>query len=839
VDEKTGAVDLALDRRNPRVLYAAMWEHQRRPWKITSGGAASGLYKSADGGDSWRKLSRGLPEGPLGKIGVAVSEANPSRLWAIVEAERGGLYRSEDAGESWKQVSGERVLFARAWYFMRVYADPRDPETVYVLNVDLKRSTDGGKSFETVPTPHADHHDLWISPANSAWMINGNDGGANVSLNGGTTWSRQDNQPTGQFYRVATDDRFPYRVYGCQQDSGCVSIASRTSGSGIGAADWHSVGGGESGFVAFDRDDPTLIYAGANMNQITEYDARSEQVRNIMAYPIQGLGLDARDLRYRFNWNAPISVSTHDPKVIYHAAQTVLKSQDRGWHWVSISPDLTRNQDEKHGSGGGPIMGEAAGGEYYNTISSLVESPHQAGTLWAGSDDGLVHLTREGGNHWENVTPSGMNEAKVNAIEVSPHDPAGAYLAVTRYLLGDPKPYIFKTGDYGKSWTTIVTGIDDGEPVRVVREDPGRRGLLYAGTERGVYVSFDDGAEWQSLRLNLPAVPVTDLAIRREDLVASTEGRGFWILDDLTPLQQMNETVAGRSAHLFAPRKAYRTAGNAPAATGVGRNAPAGAILHYYLARIPADGVRLQITDDSGERIRTFTSLPLRAGMNRLVWDLRHEDAVRVPGTFMAADFFGTVPGHRVPPGTYRVELMLGDVRLSETVEVAPDPRVEVTADDFRKQEELLAAIGRSIDHIHRSIAAMQRVRDQVILAVERAAGLPGADEVEEAGGRLEERISRWEEKLIQTRLETIMDAVNFPTRLNEQFLFLKGAVASADARPTASQRERYQELEAAWAARRQEMKLLLDEVMAFNDLLRRKDVPAVVPPGGMHGDGA
>ena len=831
VDDKTGAVDLSMDPSNPRILYAAMWEYQRQPWKVTSGGPGSGLYKTSDGGENWEELTEGLPEGTLGKMGVAVSPADSERVWAIVEADEGGLYRSDDAGVNWRRVNSERVLFARSWYFMRVYADPVDPDTVYVLNMQMLRSTDGGKSFENVPTPHGDNHDLWIHPLQNGWMINGNDGGANVTFNGGRTWGPQDNQPTAQFYRVTTDNRFPYWVYGCQQDfTGCAAVPSRTSGTGIARQDWHTVGGGESGFVALDPDDPTLIYAGANMNQITEYDRRSGQAKNIMAIPVQGLGLDTEDLRYRFNWNAPIVASPHDYKTIYHAAQLVLKTTDGGQSWEEISPDLTRNEVDKHGAGGGPIMGEAAGGEYYNTITYLVESPHEAGTLWVGADDGTAQITRDGGASWQNVTPPGVGETRVNAIDVSPHDPATAYIVATGFVSNDFEPHIYKTSDYGGTWRSLTRGLPSGDSVRVVREDPGRKGLLYAGTQSGVYVSFNDGALWQGLKLNLPSVPVTDLVVRHNDLVASTEGRGFWILDDLSPLQQMGSVTRDTGVFLFRPRDSYRTKGSSRARPGEGENAPAGAIAYYYLSDAPEEPVRTEFRDESGTVIRTLNSTPTEAGLTRLVWDLGREDIDRVPGTFLAADFFGTVPGYRVPPGKYEVRLTVGDEVLTESLQVLKDPRVTATDAELEEQAAFLGRIRESINAVHKSVILLQQLREQVEARVASTKGLEGESEIAEAGESLSEKLLQLETRLMQPRLETIMDAVNFPTMLNEQFLFLKGAVASADAPPTESATKRFDELQAQWEALQTEMTELMEQDLArFNALFEEHGIPAIV----------
>ncbi|HUP42147.1 MAG TPA: hypothetical protein VM599_02940, partial [Thermoanaerobaculia bacterium] len=602
VSEAAGASGLAMDPTNPRVLYAAFWDHDRDPWRIRSGGPGSGVWKTTDGGDTWERLGLGkdggeegrLPE-VMGKVRVAVSPARPERVWAMVEADDGGLYRSDDAGETWRLVNGERVLRARAWYYTHVFADPVDADTVYVLNAPFMKSTDGGRTFSRVRTPHGDNHDLWIAPEDNRRMVNGNDGGANVSFNGGESWSTQSNQPTAQFYRVDVDSVFPYRLYGGQQDNSTVAIASAARG-GIGRADWYDVGGCESAHVAFDPEDPARIYAGCYQGIITEWDAATRSERTIMAVPFLGLGTHPKDQPYRFNWNAPIEVSPHDPAVIYHAANVLLRSSDRGRTWTEVSPDLTRDEEDKQGAGGAPITDELAGGETYNTIFYLAPSPHEAGTIWVGTDDGLVHVTRDGGASWAEVSPPGFGTAaepgQVNALEVSPHDPAAAYVAVTRYKFGDYRPYAFKTTDYGASWTAIGAGIPEGSWVRVVREDPVRRGLLYAGTETGAFVSFDDGARWQPLELGLPVVPVTDLKIQDDDLVAATQGRSFWILDELGPLRQaggaVEEEVAAAGVHLYEPGRAVRVQWGGGWGGGggdvVGKNPPGGAVIDYVLS---------------------------------------------------------------------------------------------------------------------------------------------------------------------------------------------------------------------------------------------------------------
>jgi len=544
VSDKTGASDLCMDPNNPRVLYAGMWQVYRKPWLLESGGSEGGLYRSTDGGDTWKKLAGGLPEGVVGNIGVAISGARPDRIWTIVEAEKGGVFRSDDGGEKWTKTNSENKLRQRAWYYSRIYADPKNPDEVYVLNTGMYRSNDGGKTFNPIRVPHGDNHDLWIDPDEPDRMINSNDGGANVSFNAGRTWSSVMNQPTAQFYRVITDDRYPYWIYGAQQDNSTIAIASRGRGRGIDANDWYEVGGGESGWIAPKPGDPNIVYSGSYGGHIDRNDHRLNQNRNVVAWPENQIGQAAKDVKYRFQWNAPIVISPHDPNTIYHGAQVLLRSRNEGQTWEEISPDLTRNDKAKQAKSGGPITHDDTGIEIYDTIFYVVESKQEAGTIWVGTDDGLVQLTRDGGKNWSNVTPKGLPEwIRINAIDLSPHDKGKAYVAATMYQFDDLRPHLYKTTDYGKTWTKITTGIPDNAFTRVVREDPGRAGLLYCGTELGLYVSFDDGAHWQPFQQNLPVVPITDLTIKDKDLVVATQGRAFWVLDDVTPLHEYKDAV--------------------------------------------------------------------------------------------------------------------------------------------------------------------------------------------------------------------------------------------------------------------------------------------------------
>ena len=680
VNEGSGACDLSMDPNNPRILYAAFWDHQRLPWKMVSGGEGSSIWKSVDGGEHWVKLEKGLPADIMGKIGISVSPANPNRVWAIIEAEKGGLYRSDNGGKNWQLINGDRVLRARSWYYMHIFADPQDEDKVVVLNAPFMQSEDGGRTFTQISTPHGDNHDLWINPDDNRIMINANDGGANISYNGGRSWSTQANQPTAQFYRVNADHQFPYYVYGGQQDNSSVAIPSRVGGSGIQNSDFHSVGGCESAFPAFDPDNPKYVYAGCYQGIISRYDQETERLEDVMAYPFLGLGMNPKDMKYRFNWNAPILVSQHDPAVIYHAGNKVLTSNDMGQSWNEISPDLTRNEPEKIGWGGGPITNEGAGGENYHTIYYLAESPFDAKEIWAGADDGLLHITRDGGESWQNITPPNLEEGMINCIELSPFQPGKAYIAYNRYKFNDFSPYVLITEDYGKSWKSMVKGIGEEAHVRVVREDPKRKGLLYAGTETGLYVSFDGATSWQVFQLNLPVVPITDLKVHQGDLIAATQGRAFWILDDLSPLHQWDKTIATKEVYMYQPSDAYLVDGvRIDSLPDRGANPDNGLVCYYVLNKLE-DSLELSIDffDEQDHKLRHFSSASSKkqdkaskqAGMNKLVWNLRKDDYKGIKGVMN----YGGRGGHKMGPAWYKVVLSYGKDTISRFAQVLPDP---------------------------------------------------------------------------------------------------------------------------------------------------------------------
>ena len=880
VDENTGASDLAMDRSNPRILYASMWDHDREPWYIRSGGPGSGFWKSTDGGDTWEEINAGLPD-LMGKTAIDVSPADPDRLWALVEADEDvdGVYRSDDGGKSWTLASSERQLRGRAWYYIEIYADPLDRETVYVMNSPFLKSIDGGRTWETIQTPHVDHHDLWINPFDSRVMLSANDGGGTVTFNGGETWSTQENQPTAQIYRLAVDNRFPYRMYGGQQDNTSVGMLGwATHGGGLGWKDWIDAGGGESAWVAFDPDNPRYLYATSIQGIITELDTELGSTRSVQAYPQFQLGMDAEDMRYRWNWNGPVVVSPHDPKVIYHGAQHLLRSSDRGVTWEEISPDLTRNEPEKHVAAGGPFTNEAAGGEVYNTIMTMAESPLEAGTIWVGADDGLVHVTRDNGETWTDVTPDGMPEGMVNSLDPSPHEAGGAYITLSRYKFDDFAPYIYRTTDYGESWVRIDAGIAADKPeawARVVREDPERRGLLYAGTELGMYVSFDDGVSWRSLDLNMPLTQITDLQVQAGDLAVATQGRGFWVLDDLSPLRQRADAEAASAGtasaeaagghHLYAPATAYRVSqglGGPVGPTTTGQNKPPGVAIDYVIAAAPgadspegaseasagsdaSEGTSLvlEVLGEGGEVIRTFTTdtamtasgvrhsrAPAAPGHNRVFWDLRVESGPRVTESYA---FFGDAPGYRVMPGRYGVRLTVGDAPpQTQSFEVRGDPRIPASATDFAANGRFLESVFGAIVGLHSGVNDIRDVRAQVTAVIGQAteAGLSGAEALEAAGTVLADSITVLEDRLFQKRRAAQQDMVAYEGLLNMQLTALMGEVDGSDLPPRAGVLERWNDLEAEWVVEEAALVRVLGEMLdAFNQLARDSGVPAVI----------
>lgn len=850
VDENSGASSLSMDRSNPRILYAATWQHRRTPWKVESGGAGSSIWKSTDGGESWKKINEGLPT-DLGKIGISVSPVNPNRVFAIVEAEKSkaGLYRSDNGGESWTLLSSDQNITSRSWYYMEVFADPVNADVVYVLNAPMTRSIDGGRTFSSIPVGHGDTHDLWINPRNNQNMILGDDGGGEISFNGGRSWSTQGNQPTAQFYRVNTDNLFPYRVYGGQQDNTSVVISSRTNGSGITERDWFEGPGCESAYIAFDPNNPEILLGGCYQGIIDALDMRTRESKDVMAYSALNLANPPKKMKYRFNWNAPIISSPHDPKVVYHTGNVVLRTRDMGLTWEKISPDLTRNDTTKQELGGGPFTNEGAGGENYNTIYYLIESSLEKGVIYTGSDCGLVFITRDDGRTWTNVTPKDLPESMIQSIETSPHDPGTAYISATRYKFNDFSSYTYKTTDYGKSWTKIAQGIDTDDFIKVIREDKKLKGLLYAGAERGFYISYNGGTNWNRLQLNLPVVPVTDLQIRNNDLVASTAGRAFWILDDLGAFQQSQGTIGTSSAYLFKPQAGRRFGGassylSGENASGQGMNPAEGVIFDYYLKeKADTNLLRLEILDASGKAIRKFSNkkdesykpypggpapqalLPAAAGINRFAWDFRTDGLVDVPGVFIYGDY----RGHRIAPGTYKIRLSHRGQVLEQNVEVLPDARFNASASDWQAQQDLLQKLGEQINTIHQTVLQLRKVRKQLDAYNETLKDNQAAADLLKKGQDLVKKINALESELVEPRTKNGQDVINWPSKLSAELFTVRGRVDTHDPRITQGNRERFADLSAEWNKHQTTLQQVKQEIQAYNQAFKQQGIPALV----------
>jgi photosystem II stability/assembly factor-like uncharacterized protein len=889
-NDSTGITDLAMDPKNPETLFAAFWQAWRTPWQLVSGGAGSGIFKTTDGGEHWTEITRnpGLPAGIIGNIGLAISPVNPNHVWAIVEADSGGVFRSTDGGATWTRTNSDRRLRQRAWYYTRIYADPKDENTVYVLNTGMYRSTDNGKTFRNIQVPHGDNHDLWIAPNDAQRMIESNDGGANVSFNGGKSWTEQD-QGTAQFYHVVTTNHFPYRVCGAQQDNSTLCGPSRKNG-GIDISDWYDVGGGESGYIAVRADSPDVVFAGSYGGLLTHKDITTGFERDVNPWPDNPMGHDAADTRYRFQWTYPIVLSPHNAGRMYVGSNVIFQSDDEGQSYKIISPDLTRHDPRTLGASGGPITKDQTSVEYYATVFTIAESPRTAGVIWAGSDDGLVHVTRDGGKTWKNVTPPGLPEwSRISMIDASNFDAGTAYLAANRYQLDDMKPYLYKTKDYGSTWTPIVTGIPVTEFTRVVREDPERKGLLYAGTERGVWVSFDDGASWQSLRRNLPLVPIHDLAVKEGDLIAATHGRSFWILDDLSALRQLQPETVRSAAYLFRPRRVYRASFNGGGGNGsagnhpTGANPPSGGVVYYWLSQ-PRQDVTLDFLDPQGKVIRSFSSrqdprvaadsvrgdsirtarndslrragAPLdtttrseargeetpgdeppprrpppprvadKAGLNMFAWNLRYPDASVFENMIFWA---GGISGPIVLPGTYTVRMTVAGHSYTQPLVVVKDPRTTATDADLREQFDLLMRIHDKTSQANDAVKLIRNVKAQL---ADRTARMPAAGSAafSSAASTLATKLSTVESAIYQVKNQSSQDPLNYPIRLNNKIAALAGVVGGTDAKPTSQSYVIFNDLSAQLDQQLSAMRGALLVLPSLNASLKAAGIAPIVP---------
>tara|TARA_R110002073_G_scaffold40547_5_gene115325 strand:+ start:482753 stop:485911 length:3159 start_codon:yes stop_codon:yes gene_type:complete len=791
-----GAIDLILDPSNARILYATTWNVRRTPYSLSSGGDGSALWKSTDGGDTWENISKneGLPNGIWGISGVTVSPINSDIVWALIENDKGGIYKSIDAGKTWKLINSERKLRQRAWYYTRLYADSQDENGLYVLNVNYHHSKDGGKTYQTYNAPHGDHHDLWIAPEDNQRMIIADDGGAQISFDAGENWSTYHNQPTSQFYRVVTDNHFPYRIYGAQQDNSTVRIAHRTNGRFITESDWESTAGGESAHIAVDPTNDDIVYGGSYGGFLTRVNHQTNETRAINVWPDDPMGHGAEDFKYRFQWNFPILFSPNNPKKLYAASNHLHATTNEGQSWEIISPDLTRNDPKTLGPSGGPITKDNTGVEYYGTIFAVAESPNENGLIWTGSDDGLVHVTKDGGKNWQNVTPTNMPEwMMLNCIEIDPFNKGGAYIAGTKYKTGDYKPYIYKTTDYGKTWKLLVNGIDNEDFTRAVRADPNRKGLLYAGTERGMYVSFNDGVNWQKFQLNLPIVPITDLAIKNNNLIAATQGRSFWIIDDLTPLHQLTTNLISQDFYLFKPLDSYRIGGgNGATSKTQGQNHNGGVAVNFFVTdTAKTDTISLAFFDKNKQLIKKYSTHPdedakeekltVKPGNNQFNWDMMYPGAEKVKGMIL---WWASLNGPKAIPGEYSVTLAKNEIRKSSDFTILKDPRSEATTQDLEAQFHFISDVRDKMTEIHTALKNVTKIKAQ-IAQLKKAADKDKHKDVLEFANKISKDVTRIENNLYQTKSKSNQDPLNFPIKLNNKLGHLNSLTSMGNFKPT------------------------------------------------------
>ncbi|WP_435182336.1 VPS10 domain-containing protein [Cellulophaga omnivescoria] len=830
VNSSAGAVDLTLDPNNPRVLYASTWRAKRTPYSLSSGGDGSALWKSTDSGETWTEISKndGFPKDTLGIIGVTVSPKNSERVWAIVEnKEKGGLYRSDDGGKKWTQVNAERKLRQRAWYYTRLYADTEDVNTVYVLNVQYHKSTNGGKTFSTFNAPHGDHHDLWIAPENPKRMIIGDDGGAQITYDGGATWSTYNNQPTAQFYRVTTDNTFPYRIYAAQQDNSTIRINHRSDGRSISDNDWEETAGGESAHIAVDPTNNDIVYGGSYGGFLTRKNHKTGTTRAINVWPDNPMGYGADGMKYRFQWNFPILFSKHNPKKLYTFSNHVHVTENEGQSWKLLSDDLTRNDPSKLVSSGGPITQDNTSVEYYCTIFAANESPLKEGLLWVGSDDGLIHVSKNGGETWENVTPKNMPEwSMINSVEPSAFNEGTCYVAATKYKLGDFAPYLYKTTDYGQTWTKITNGISNEHFTRVVREDPKQKGLLYAGTETGMYISFNDGASWKPFQLNLPIVPITDLTIKNNNLIVATQGRSLWILDDLSVLHQLDENTKNATSILYKPKDTYRTKGGSSSRPSklAGSNHPNGVITHFYINKLEEnDNVKLIYFNKKGDTLATFSNkakeknkkLKVKKGGNTFVWDTRGKGAEKLKGMIF---WWASFNGPKAVPGEYKVQLVVNGATQTKDFTIVPDPRAEASIADMQKQYNFITEVNATVNKAHTSIKKMRKITAQLSAFEKQYKDTEATKELVEKAKTMREKLENIEKELYQTKNRSNQDPLNFPIKLTNKLAHINSLIGLDDFAPTDQDIAVKNELTAKINTQLTAFnKVLDDEITAFN----------------------
>ncbi len=841
VNDKAGAADLTFDPNNPRILYASTWNMKRNGYRMDSGGPDSKLWKSTDGGDTWENLSdkEGMPKGINGIIGVTVSPVNSNRVWAIIENSTApGVYRSDDAGKTWSRLNQDRALLQRAWYYCRIYADSQNEDKVYVLNVSYGESRDGGKTFVLKDAPHGDHHDLWIDPDNNKRMVMADDGGAQVSNDGGNNWTTYHNQPTAQFYRVTTDNAFPFNILGAQQDNTSVRIAHRSSGSAITERDWTALSIGESAHLAPDPLNPSIIYGSDFKGYMSMQNLSNGQERSTNVWPELPAGSGAEVMKYRFNWNYPLVFSPHDPKKLYAGSNHLHVSYNGGQTWEVISPDLTRNIPETIRSSGGPITQDNTGAEYYANLFVITESPYTKDEIWTGSDDGLVHLTRDGGRTWTNVTPPTSPKFNMmNSIDVNPYLRGGAYVVATSYKFGDNTPYIYRTTDHGKTWTVITNGIPKEEFVRVVRADPKRQGLLYAGTEKGMWISFDDGANWSKFQLNLPPVPIHDLAIRNDHLIAATHGRGFWMIDDLTPLHQLTTELAGKEAVLFKPLAAYRMPGSAGERNPKteGENHPGGVMVHYFVKSIDEKTeVKLEVLEQDGKTIRAWSNkakekadlLTVKAGGNRFVWNMRHPGFKTFPGMV----YYGSPNlGPKAVPGIYRIRLTVNQVSQEQEFEILKDPRIETTTEELREQFEFLIKVRDKVSEANQGVTDIRKIKSDLTTLLNKVAQDPQHKDLADAVRSFEQKLTTHENNIHETRNMSVQDPLNYGIKVGNRLAHLMYEQGMGDFRPTRQGEEVRQKLNGEIDAELTGLRKTIEEnVRQINQLARERGIEVI-----------